>query len=136
MSTVYACTFVSKEAERDDYEHGCDPDSRVTTMHESVNITAATLAGLVEKLDDHYFLEAKPGENEFHFDEINECSDLLFERLETNDCNLPSKQQMEEWKAGRLMLFACSYRFSVEKRVVDDVSPDEFKAAGIKSNNY
>jgi hypothetical protein len=133
VSTVYACTFVEKTAERDDYEKGCDPDSRVTTMLERVNITAPTLAKLVEKLNDTFFLEGKP--EDFRFDEANECSAILFDRLETNDCNAPTEEQEGAWKKGELALFLCDYRFKVEKRLVEDITPEEFKAAGIKSNN-
>ena len=128
MSTQYACTYFSKEAEEDQFEHGC-VGGRHGVMAEACNIASATLPGLLKALGDHYGLDLDdvwpPGEDGTE-------GRMAYNRLETDDGDVPDTSEMMAWKRGELRLWLADYDFTIEKRQVSPIPRAEFDAAGIK----
>ena len=130
--TVYACNWVEKTAEVDNYEKGCDPDTHVCVMSEGADITADSLKGLVEAIGKSYYLDIDdvfiPG------DEDEPVTRIGFNRTETVDGDEPTKHELSAWKKGKLTLYLADYHFGIEKRTIESVSQAEFVQAGIKTH--
>jgi hypothetical protein len=119
MSTIYAATYVEKLASKDTEENGCETKSR-TLLSESINVVAKSLKELVTKIKamygyDHDYLFIP--QNGFVGWNCNEDDDS--NSLDAEDCK-------RLWKAGK-NVWLCDYSFSIEKRVVNDVTVDELK---------
>lgn len=118
MKKIYACTWIEKTAMRDHATDGADPSSVVTVMCESVNLTAPTMAELLEKIRRTYFVDvstvsAEPGR-------------ISLSQTETDDGDIPTTTQLREFEAGSLPLFICDYSFAVEVREVRELTADDF----------
>ena len=130
MKTVYVCTHVSKEVEEDDYEHGCLGERR-TVWEERCNLEAPTLLGLLEKLREGYILALDdlfiPDDGE-----SGVVQSFGYNQSETSLGDEPTPAERELWKGGGWTLFLADYSFCVEKRTVEPIPLEEFRAAGAK----
>ena len=126
MNTVVACTFIEKRAQEDDFDHGCNPDTLVVTMHEPVNITAPSIAELLQKIGTTYCLDL----DDVWIDDEDGVTRLGFNRLESANCDEPTERQLEQWKRGKLTLYLVDFDFSVERRHVGVVPVEAFQ--GVK----
>ncbi len=131
METVYACTHVTKEVSTWHPTEGAS-FRRTCTMDESCNTTASTLASLIRNIGERYFLDLEdlflPGEEDEPVDWFD------FNRVETNDCDVPSEEEEAEWERGELKLYLCDYSFHIEKRIVAPIDRSEFALAHIKTH--
>jgi hypothetical protein len=127
MQTLYACTFIEKEAEVDSWETGCDPSTRTCVMNERVNIAAPTLALLIQSIGNYLGLE---------IDDVwvpeQESGHIGFNRLEDAEGNEPSERLKEAWKADKAKLYLADYHFAIEKRQVSTVDRAEFDQFSVK----
>lgn len=126
MKTVYACTFIEKEVEVDDFEKGCI-GGRTCVMNQRVNIVAPTLSLLIESIGNYMSL---------NIDDVwlpeQESTHIGFNRLEDADGN-PASQRLEAaWKHGEAKLYLADYHFAIERRVVSVISRQDFDVAEIK----
>jgi hypothetical protein len=132
MKVTYACTYVEKTAEEDNYEEGLIQGTHVCTMSESCNIVAPDLGKLIYRIGNYYCLDIDdvfiPGE------EDEPVTHIGFNRLEDVDGNEPTESQMEEFKRGEVKLYLADYTFAIEKRIEDQITRDEFTRAGIKTH--
>ena len=131
MKTVYAATTATKEVARDHYDKG-EVENRRCTMHESINVQADSLAGLLDKLRDRYalalddlFIPADEGEPAWSFD---------FDQYEDADGFEVGPDRMDEHKSGKLKVWHAIYSFTIERRTSEPIAPDEFRAAGIRTH--
>jgi ferredoxin len=129
MKTVYACTHVEKCAEKDSFDQGCDPDSRVCLMHERCNFQADSLPGLLQALGKHLCLDI---DDVFVPDDDGEVTCVGYNRLEDEDGEEPSDDQKRRWKAGEEKLYLADYRFLIERRTVEPIRLEEFAGNSIK----
>lgn len=125
---VYACTFVEKTAEVDDFKKGC-VGARQTVFAERCDVEAGSLEGLLAALSERFFLDidsvwAPPDE------EDGSVTRLGYNRLETEDGSEPTPVELRLWKKGQLTLYLCDYEFRVEHRCVRPLELQEF--AGVK----
>jgi len=124
----YACIYVEKDVEKDNFEHGCVGE-RCCVLAESCNIIADTIPHLLAALEERYCLDIDdvwlPGEN-------GEESGIGYNRLETDASEEPSSAEKEAWKRGELPLWIADYRFYVERCEVSQIPRQEFIDAGIK----
>ena len=122
MKTVYACTFVEKTAEEDNYEKGLT-DKRQTILWDKCNITAETLLELVDKIKNNFGVD-------FSYVFL-QCDDeptrFTTNQLENADSETPTLQEEQAWKKGELKLYLCDYSFLIEKRNVEPIGPEEFE---------
>ncbi len=129
---VYACTFAHKTTEIDDFDRGCDPDTYFCHMHKGCNIKAESLSELIEAIGNHYCLDLDdifiPGDA----DEEGTVSWFGYNRLETIYGDEPTEVEKTAWQAGNLTLYLADYSFMIEKRIVEPITEEEFKTAGIK----
>ena len=123
MNTVFACTFIEKRAQEDDFDHGCDPDTLVVTMQERVNITAPSLSELLQQIGKTYCLDL----DDVWIDEQDGVSRVRCNRLELANCDEPDKRQLGLWKLGKLTLFLVDFDFAIEQRHVGAVPVDAFQ---------
>ena len=128
MNAVFACTFIEKRAQEDDFDRGCDPETLVTTMCERVNITAASIPELLQKIGTTYCLDLE--DVWIDNDDGGDVSRIGYNRLELADCGEPDERQLEQWKQGKLTLYLVDFDFSVEQRYVGAVPVGAFR--GIK----
>lgn len=125
MKTIYACTRISKEVCVDDFENGCEL-KRTCVMDEVCNIRAPSMPELIEKLGEAYGL--KKIDNVFLPNGLGpDVAWFGFNRLEDSEGNEPSPMVEGLWKKGRRKLWLADYSFSVEKRVVSDLTAEDFK---------
>ena len=125
----YVCSFVSKEVEEDVYAEGCI-GGRSCAWGNKVDLRGQTLKQLFERVESYF---------DFKIDELfisnpDETAVLFvgFSRMETIDCELPNKAQLEEWKAGRCKLFLVDYTFHIAFRTEQAVPMKELKECGIR----
>ena len=130
MNTVFACTFIEKRAQEDDFAHGCDLDTLVVTMQERVNITAPSLPELLQQIGKTYCLDL---DDVWIDDDDGGVSGISYNRLELADCDEPDKRQIELWKQGKLTLYLVDFDFSIEQRHVGVVPVEAFQ--GVKFHN-
>lgn len=129
--TVYACTFVEKTAEEDDFERGCI-GKRSCIIADDVNIESDTLKGLIAACGERYGLDI---DDVFLPDDDNGIvNGFGFNRLEDGDSNEPTERQKALWKERKLTLYLADYYFAVEARCVLPLTVAEFKASGIASH--
>jgi len=124
MNTVFACTFIEKRAQEDDFDHGCDPDTLVVTMHERVNITALSLPELLQQIGRTYCLDL---DDVWIEDDTDGVRRISYNRLELANCDEPDKRQLEQWKRGKLTLYLVDFDFCIEQRQVEAVPVDAFR---------
>lgn len=126
MNTVFACTFIEKRSQEDDFDHGCDPDTLVVTMQERVNITAPSLSELLQQIGRTYFLDL---DNVWidDDDDGDGISRISYNRLELANCDEPNKRQLGLWRRGKLKLFLVDFDFAIEQRYVGAVPVDTFQ---------
>ena len=127
-AAVFACTFIEKRAQEDDFANGCDPDTLVTTMLERVNITAPSIRELLQKIGTTYCLDLD--DVWINNDDGSGAGRISYNRLELADCGEPTERQLELWKRGKLTLYLVDFDFSVEQRHVGAVPMEAFE--GIK----
>lgn len=123
--TVYACTWVEKLAEEDDFVHGVSGRPTLI-LSERCDLAAPTFGTLLEKIKTRFFLEEVsdlflPGDDDG-------VSHIGVSQLETADGNLPSDRERDLWREGKFKLFLCDYTFGVESRQVRPLTPDEVAA--------
>jgi hypothetical protein len=131
--TVWACWHVEKLATVDEYEKGCIGQPW-QVLYEPANITVPTLPELVKAIEYQYGL---------NFDSLwipdHDSGFIGFNQLETADSAEPTDREREEWKAGRLKLYLCDYRFQIEKRTIEEPATEDMReiltAAGIKCHS-
>ena len=123
MNTVFACTFIEKRAQEDNFDHGCDPDTLVVTMQERVNITAPSIAELLQKIGTTYCLDL----DDVWIDDEGGVTRLGFNRLELANCDEPTERQLEQWKRGKLTVYLVDFDFAVEQRQVCAVLAGAFQ---------
>ena len=123
MNTVFACTFIEKRAQEDDFDHGCDPDTLVVTMQERVNITAPSLPELLQQIGRTYCLDL----DHVWIDDEDGVSRISYKRLELASCDEPDKRQLGLWKRGKLTLFLVDFDFAIEQRYVGAVPVEAFR---------
>ena len=124
MNTVFACTFIEKRAQEDDFDHGCDPDTLVVTMQERVNITAPSLPELLQQIGRTYCLDL----DHVWIDDEDGVSRISYKRLELANCDEPDKRQLGLWKRGKLTLFLVDFDFAIEQRHVGAVPVEAFRS--------
>lgn len=129
MNTLFACTFIEKRAQEDDFDHGCDSDTLVVTMQERVNITAPSLPELLQQIGTTYCLDL----DDVWLDDGNNggndgVSRVSYNRLELANCDEPDKRQLALWKRGKLTLYLVDFDFSVEQRYVGAVPGEAFQS--------
>lgn len=127
--TVYACTYMTKEAEKDVYGEGVK-GRRHTVMAMACNITAGSLQELLTALGHVYALYI----DDVFLPEDAPVDWIGFNRLETADGGKPFAEEVERWQRGELDLYLADYSFSIEKRFVAPIPHEEFAAAGIKTH--
>lgn len=126
MKTVYACTFVEKTAEEDNYEKGLT-GKRQTILWDKCNIVAETLLELVDKIKNNFGVD-------FSYVFL-QCDDeparFTTSQLENADSETPTLQEKQAWEKGEVKLYLCDYSFLVEKRKVEPIPTEEFEQLGI-----
>ncbi len=130
MKTIYACTFVDKTAEVDDFEQGCLPGTATCVLAELCHIRADTLAGLIKRIGEHFGLDI----DDVFLPEADDegISHMGFNRLENADGYEPTQAQEAAWKRGQEKLYQADYLFVIEKMQLLKIDDAEFDAAGIK----
>jgi hypothetical protein len=123
MEAVFACTLIEKRAQEDDFDHGCDPDTLITTMQQAVNITAPSLPELLQQIGKTYCLDL----DDVWIDEGNGVSRIRYNRLELANCDEPDERQLELWKRGKLTLYLVDFDFAIEQRHVGAVPVEAFQ---------
>lgn len=124
----YACTYVVKSAEEDNFEKGCIGKA-TTILAQSCDVTAPTLKELIEKLSNEFFVDMS---YLFIPDRDQPVEFISYNQLETADGDTPDEQQRDMWKKGELKLFLCDYTFQVERRMTSPIEFGEFAALGIQ----
>ena len=124
MNTVFACTFVEKRAQEDNFANGCDLDTLVVTMQEPVNITAPSLPELLQQIGKTYCLDL---DDVWIDDNEDGVSGISFNRFELADCDEPDERQIELWKQGKLTLYLVDFDFAIEQRQVASVPVAAFQ---------
>ncbi|NLS97525.1 MAG: hypothetical protein GXX96_35750 [Planctomycetaceae bacterium] len=125
MKTVFACTFIEKRAQEDDFSHGCDPDTLVVTMQERVSITAPSLPELLQQIGRTYCLDLD--DVWIDDDDTDGVRRISYNRLELANCDEPDKRQLGLWKRGKLTLYLVDFDFCIEQRQVCAVPVDAFQ---------
>ena len=128
---MYVCTYMSKEVTRDDYEHGCDPDSMWLVAEEKMSIHADTLPKLIEQIgqryalaiDDIWLLDDAGGDGYMR---------IGFRRMENNNAEEPAQDEIEEWRGNSSVvpMWLADYSFQIAKIV--PITRKEFKKSGVK----
>jgi hypothetical protein len=126
MEAVFACAFIEKRAQEDDFHHGCDPDTLVTTMLERVNITAPSIPELIQKIGTTYCLDL----DDVWIDDDGGVGRIGYNRLELANCDEPDERQLDQWKRGKLTLYLVDFDFAIEQRHVGAVPVEAFQ--GVK----
>lgn len=101
-----------KFAEKDDWEEGCDPDTRFSFSGDD-RFSADTIDDLLKEVRD--FLGV-PDDYAFDLDPIDEGegrADISF--LENAGGCHASERDIEQWKKGECDLWAACYTFHVEE---------------------
>lgn len=119
----YACTFVEKTAEVDDFEKGCI-GKFTTVMAQPCNVSTPTLKELIAKLEKEFFLDMS---YLFIAEHDQPVEFIGCNQLETADGNTPDEQEKEMWKKGETTLYLCDYTFHVERRIVSPIDFSEFE---------
>lgn len=124
--TVFACTYMEKLTERDSFESGCDPETKKTADTQGLAITAATMPELIKSISRSLCLDC---ETESWFIPVDDgvVSFMSFNRLENNDSDKPTAKQDAAWRSGELDLWLADYMFTIEKRIVSPVSPEDLQ---------
>jgi hypothetical protein len=101
-----------KFAEKDDWEHGCDPDTCISFSGHD-RFRADTIDDLLKKVRD--FLGV-PDDSVFDLDPMGDEDgrvDVSF--LETGEGYCASERDIEQWKKGECDLWSACYTFYAEE---------------------
>lgn len=128
IKVEYVCTYIAKTVEEDVYDEGCLPETHITTSSETILITGNTFAELLTKIGEEYDLDIQaislpPCEVEDGNIDLFE-----FQRSENADGSCPTPAQINKWKEGNHQLWAATYLFRTQKRMILPISLDEIKA--------
>jgi len=120
ITTVYAATYIEKRATRDHEATGCETESHCV-MSERINLEAATLKGLVEKLKSAY------GHDGNYLDIPDGGGAVGWNQYENDNSDTLTVDQCKDyWKRGK-NVWLCDYLFSIEKREVTDIAAEEIE---------
>lgn len=123
VKTLFAATYIHLESEEDHPEKGLI-GGRECRFSERINVTASTMAGLIDRLCEIYGLD-RPDSVFF--------SDGTFTIDQFEDaygCRLSAAGQAA-FMAGEKRAWIADYCFTIEKRSVSDVTEDDFIAESI-----
>lgn len=111
-------THCVKSLEEDSFEHGCDPTTgQEYPLPEMFYASKPTIKELMDEL--WKWIPFKRDDEAVEYDSCEEDGRIDIQGMEDADSNEPTERQMEEWKAGRLKLWAVTYHFwivQVERR--------------------
>ena len=108
---MYQIIGLHKDAEVDDWEHGCGyPDSSESyACHVDVSFRSSTKEGVIKELTDFI------GESEY---QLNPCEDdpsrIDVQTMEDSNSYKPSESDMEQWKQGNKKLWCSTYSGNIE----------------------
>lgn len=124
---MFACTRISKEIEKDNYESGCH-GKRTCVMDERCDIVAETVAELLKKISDRLCLDI---DDVFIADDTDSAiGRISYNRLETDDGDKPTRRIEADWRAGKFDLWLADYDMLIEWRDSRPLRIEEF--AGVK----
>lgn len=131
MNILYTCTHIEKLVEVDDYEKGCT-DKPQTIIFDKINITAANLKELLEKIGKAYCLDLSDGiELHEHEDDYSEIF-VEYNRLENAEGYEASDSEIADWKSNKVILYLAEYSFLIEKHAILNISREDFERESIK----
>lgn len=123
MKTYYQAEGWFKMAEEDIYEDGCQPNSGSVSDGKDI-FKAETLDGLFKELLSFTGAETK----EMQLNSCDELGRVDICTMENDYGYSASKQQLAEWKDGKIQLWYCIYTFTVEKITAETVNLEEITA--------
>lgn len=120
---IYAATHVAKEVFDTRPEAGLVTSGQCT-LDQNINVTAVSVSGLIKRLTDGYALPGPP-------EPVTDSDYILFEATE-NESGFPATdREMASWLKGNTRLWLARYYFSVERRMAEPISAEEFRGAGL-----
>lgn len=109
---MYEVRSWTKDAELDDWNDGCQPDTRVC-FSGNEHFSAKDLDGLIKVLQDFFWAEACT---------VGVCDQpnrIDFVRMENGDGERPSEAELAEWREGKIKLWYAVYTvfvYEVERK--------------------
>lgn len=117
---MFVCTHVEKRVTVDNWQNGCDVDSRCV-MLDAIDIAADSMQALILAIGEQFDLALETvWIPEFPAGRIG------YNRLETETGGVPTAAEMEAWKHGKEALYLADYDFLIERRETSDVDESEF----------
>lgn len=125
---MYEVIGFHKDAERDNWEMGCDPHSCVTYSDNMMRWTAETVPELLEQLAAFLGLSEAEAREVRLLNSCDEVGRVDFQIIENDDGMHPTAAQLKAWKAGEIDLWLATYTFHVERVVREAVDLQKMAA--------
>lgn len=137
MTIQYACTYLVKAIQRDDFEKGCVGKHEMT-FSGPMHVMAPTLTQLLQAIGKELNLAL---DNVYLFGAVDEeggeeipdtVARISYNRLETAEGYVPLSREVARWRRGETILWLADYDFMIERRDVTPIDREEFVKSGIK----
>ena len=123
MKTTYETSGWMKLAEEDSYEHGCTGKPIYNSGTD--DFSAGTIPELLKKIQRFFCVE----DNGVLLDSCEEDGRLDLQCMENDDGCIPCESEKQQWKEGKLRLWAVTYTVTVERVARETVALSEAAAS-------
>lgn len=118
MNKYYEARGWVKFGEEDIYQEGCQPSTSFGDSGKDI-FRAETLAGVIRECQSFCGSSSK---YDLMLDSCDETGRLDISIME-NECGYPaSKEELKQWRKGKVKCFNCIYTFRIKLMTVEEVS--------------